>query len=89
MLAPSKGRVPPLQRSAVTLGRRAICHRVQQEILPSRSFPPGHRVVTTRPLPLKARVEQLEAGLAKVEAAATGHRTDFESRLRLGYQSFA
>ena len=87
MLAPSIGRVPPLQRSAVTLGLRAICHRVQQEILPSRSFPPGHRVVTTRPLPLKARVEQLEA--AKVEAAATGHRTDFESHLRLGYQSFA
>jgi hypothetical protein len=35
---------------------------------------PGHRPVT----PLKAKIEALQAELAKLEAVAGGHRADFE-----------
>ncbi len=42
--------------------------------LPSRS-PGGHQEVTA---PLKAKIEALQAELAKVEATAGGHRVDFE-----------
>ena len=42
--------------------------------MPARS-PAGHHPVTAA---LKARVEELEAALARVEAAAAGHRADFE-----------
>jgi hypothetical protein len=42
--------------------------------MPARSRA-GHHPVTTA---LKGRVEELEAALAKVEAAAAGHRADFE-----------
>ena len=41
--------------------------------LPARS-PAGHQVVT----PLKAKIETLQAELAKLEAVAGGHRADFE-----------
>src|SRR5258706_2298577 len=41
--------------------------------LPARS-PSGHQVVT----PLKAKIETLQAELAKLEAMAGGHRADFE-----------
>ena len=41
--------------------------------LPARS-PPGHQAVT----PLKAKIETLQAELAKLEAVAGGHRADFE-----------
>src|SRR5258705_13679052 len=41
--------------------------------LPARS-PAGHQVVT----PLKAKIETLQAELAKLEAMAGGHRADFE-----------
>src|SRR5258706_1378483 len=41
--------------------------------LPARS-PAGHQVVT----PLKAKIETLQAELAKLEAIAGGHRADFE-----------
>src|SRR5262249_14523342 len=37
--------------------------------------PAGHHPVTAA---LKARIEALEAELAKVESAAAGHRADFE-----------
>src|SRR5437868_4413566 len=37
--------------------------------------PAGHQAVTG---PLKAKIETLQAELAKVEAMATGHRADFE-----------
>jgi hypothetical protein len=42
--------------------------------LPARA-PAGHQAVTG---PLKAKIEALQAELAKVEAMATGHRADFE-----------
>jgi hypothetical protein len=42
--------------------------------MPARS-PAGDRPITTT---LKARVEALQAELAKVEASAAGHRADFE-----------
>jgi hypothetical protein len=42
--------------------------------LPARA-PAGHQAVTG---PLKAKIETLQAELAKVEAMATGHRADFE-----------
>jgi hypothetical protein len=42
--------------------------------MPARS-PVDHHPVTAA---LKARVEELEAALVKVEATATGHRRDFE-----------
>ena len=41
--------------------------------LPARS-PAGHQAVT----PLKAKIETLQAELAKLEAMAGGHRADFE-----------
>jgi hypothetical protein len=41
----------------------------------SARSPAGHHPVTAA---LKARVEELETALAKVEAAAAGHRADFE-----------
>ena len=41
--------------------------------LPARS-PAGHQAIT----PLKAKIETLEAELAKLEAVAGGHRSDFE-----------
>ena len=41
--------------------------------LPARS-PAGHQAVT----PLKAKIETLQAELAKLEAVAGGHRADFE-----------
>src|SRR5258708_20828359 len=41
--------------------------------LPARS-PADHQVVT----PLKAKIETLQAELAKLEAMAGGHRADFE-----------
>jgi phage-related minor tail protein len=42
--------------------------------LPARA-PAGHQAVTG---PLKAKIETLQAELAKIEAMATGHRADFE-----------
>ena len=42
--------------------------------LPGRS-PAGHQAVIA---PLKARIEALQAELAKVEALSGGHRADFE-----------
>jgi chromosome segregation ATPase len=41
---------------------------------------PARSLADLRPVTaaLKARVEELEAALVKVEATATGHRTDFE-----------
>jgi hypothetical protein len=45
----------------------------------TRACPPGHRPVTTSiTATLKARVEALQAELAKVEASAAGHHADFE-----------
>ena len=38
-------------------------------------LPASHQAVTG---PLKAKIETLQAELAKVEATATGHRADFE-----------
>ena len=42
--------------------------------MPARSPPGDHPITAT----LKARVEALQAELAKVEASAVGHRADFE-----------
>jgi hypothetical protein len=42
--------------------------------MPARS-PAGHHPITAA---LKARIEVLEAELAKVKAVAAGHRADFE-----------
>ena len=47
---------------------------IQHKALPSRS-PAGHQAVTA---PLKARIETLLAELARLEAAAAGHRAYFE-----------
>jgi chromosome segregation ATPase len=47
---------------------------IEHKPLPARS-PGGHQAVTA---PLKARIESLQAELAKVEATAAGHRADFE-----------
>jgi hypothetical protein len=47
---------------------------INHKPMPARS-PAGHHPVTAS---LKARLEELEAALAKVEAAAAGHRVDFE-----------
>lgn len=53
--------------------------------MPARS-PPGHHPVTAA---LKARVEELEAALVKVEAAAAGHRADFEHERQRAQQLMA
>jgi hypothetical protein len=47
---------------------------VNHKPMPARS-PAGHHPVTAT---FKARVEALQTELAKVEAAAAGHRADFE-----------
>jgi multidrug resistance efflux pump len=47
---------------------------IEHKPLPARS-PVGHLSVTET---LQAKIELLEAELAKVEAAAAGHRADFE-----------
>jgi hypothetical protein len=47
---------------------------IEHKPLPARS-PAGHQSVATE---LKAHIELLETELARVEAAATGHRADFE-----------
>jgi hypothetical protein len=47
---------------------------INHRSMPARS-PPGHHPVTAA---LKGRVEELEAALVNVEAAAAGHRADFE-----------
>jgi hypothetical protein len=47
---------------------------IEHKPLPARS-PPGHQSVATE---LKAHIELLETELARVEAAAAGHRADFE-----------
>jgi chromosome segregation ATPase len=47
---------------------------IEHKPLPARS-PAGHPSVATE---LKAHIELLESELAKVEAAAAGHRADFE-----------
>src|SRR5712675_541991 len=52
--------------------------------LPARS-PPGHQVVT----PLKAKIETLQAELAKLEAVAGGHRADFEWERDQGHKLMA
>jgi hypothetical protein len=57
-------------KSLVVVDVTEVSHRA----LPARS-PADHPSVTAT---LKARIEFLEAELAKVEAAATGHRADFE-----------
>jgi len=56
---------------------KALVHVDLSEInhaaLPARS-PAGHQAVTS----LKAKIETLQAELAKLEAGAAGHRADFE-----------
>jgi hypothetical protein len=47
---------------------------IEHKPLPARS-PPGHQSAATE---LKAHIELLETELARVEAAAAGHRADFE-----------
>lgn len=47
---------------------------VNHSRLPSRS-PGGHQAATA---PLKAKIEALQAELAKADAMASGHRADFE-----------
>ena len=47
---------------------------INHKPMPARS-PANHHPITTA---LKARIEVLEAELAKVEALAAGHRADFE-----------
>ena len=47
---------------------------INHAALPAKA-PAGHQAVTG---PLKAKIETLQAELAKVEAMATGHRADFE-----------
>ena len=47
---------------------------IEHKPLPARS-PPGHLSVTET---LQSKIDLLEAELAKVEAAAAGHRADFE-----------
>src|SRR5947208_11565862 len=47
---------------------------INHKPMPARS-PAGHHPITAS---LKARVETLQAELAKVEALASGHRADFE-----------
>ena len=47
---------------------------IEHKPLPARS-PPGHLAVATE---LKAQIDLLETELARVEAAAAGHRADFE-----------
>lgn len=54
----------------VSIDLTEISHRPM-----SARSPAGHHPVTAA---LKERVEELEAALAKVEAAAAGHRADFE-----------
>jgi uncharacterized membrane protein YccC len=57
-------------KTLVTVDLAEIDHKP----LPARS-PPGHLPVATE---LKAHIDLLEAELARVEAAAAGHRADFE-----------
>jgi hypothetical protein len=57
-------------RALVTVDLAEIEHKP----LPARS-PPGHPSVVET---MQARIEVLETELAKVEAAAAGHRADFE-----------
>jgi hypothetical protein len=52
--------------------------------LPARS-PPGHQAVT----PLKAKIETLQAEVAKLEAVAGGHRADFEWERDQGHKLMA
>jgi len=53
---------------------KVLVSEINHRPMPARS-PAGHHPVTAA---LKGRVEELEAALAKVEAAAAGHRADFE-----------
>ena len=55
---------------------------INHKPMPARS-PAGHHPVTEA---LKARVQELEAAMAKVEAAAAGHRADFERERRRAEQ---
>ena len=57
-------------RALVTVDLAEIEHKP----LPARS-PPGHPSVAET---MQARIDALETELAKVEAAAAGHRADFE-----------
>jgi hypothetical protein len=58
---------------------------IQHNPLPGRS-PASHQAVTT---PLRARIETLLAELARLKAAAAGHRADFErERLTAGIGSW-
>jgi chromosome segregation ATPase len=47
---------------------------IEHKPLPARS-PGGHQTVTA---PLKARIEALQAEIARLESTAGGHRADFE-----------
>jgi hypothetical protein len=47
---------------------------IQHKALPARS-PGGHQAVIAS---LKAKIETLQAEIARLEASATGHRADFE-----------
>ena len=53
---------------------KVLVSEINHRPMSARS-PAGHHPVTAA---LKGRVEELEAALAKVEAAAAGHRADFE-----------
>ncbi len=57
-------------KTLVTIDLTEIDHKP----LAARS-PGGHQAVTT---PLKARIEALQAELARLQATASGHRADFE-----------
>ena len=52
--------------------------------MPARS-PAGHQAVTS----LKAKIETLQAELAKLEAVAGGHRADFEWERDQGHKLMA
>src|SRR5262245_20472786 len=69
-----------LPRSRSNDGKTLVAidlEEVQHKPLPARS-PHGHRSVTDVAATLKARIEQLEAELAKAEERSAGHRADFE-----------
>lgn len=66
-----------LPRSRANDGKTLVSvdlEELQHKALPARS-PGGHQAVIA---PLKARIETLQAELARMEATASGHRADFE-----------
>jgi chromosome segregation ATPase len=66
-----------LPRSRANDGKTLVkidLSEIQHRALPARS-PGGHQAVITS---LKAKIEALQAEIARLEAAAAGHRADFE-----------